>query len=1135
MAQRDDDPQIVVRRIADPRNLNRVAAKGTGKSGGTSGAQTTPHQPVEMPNTLRSRSTVRIVEVLSEGVVYGFANVDTIWKGIYLDGTVVQDPAGNFQFTILAGDFRWGYPSQDAFSGFSIAESPFGVGVECLFAQPVVRNLNVPLSACRIVLQIPALYVNMSNGDVVGTTATFAIDISVNGGTWTNVLTEQISGKTMSPYQRAMRIELPYTEGSIQIRVENLQPPPSSDTASSIIWSSYVEIVDGNIAYDDTCVVTLTVDAQQFPSVPSRAYLLDGIMVEIPNNYDPRARTYSGDWNGGFYVQWTNNPAWILYALLTNERWGLGRFLDVNAVDKWSFYEAAVNNDTWVPNGLGGYEPLWACNCVINTRQDALTVLNAVASSMIGQLYFANGTVFLTQDRTVPIAARLFGPADVIGGLFDYAGSDYRSRWTAVPVTWIDPDDQYNQATELVVDQAMVAQQGYREAPTQNAFGCTSRGQAQRFGRWAIYTNQFETEVVTFRTGLENADLRPGDIIDISDPQRAGARLAGRTLAEPLPNAIALDRLPDAMLANMTGWTIYVTVGSAAGVVPPVILTLTNLAMIDQATGRIQVGSGLTQPIPIGSMWLAAEAAVQPTSWRVSGVKDLGQALYEVTATQWLWQKFEYIINGVLIPPPPFSLTPSGPLLPPSNLTHTEYIYLDGQGWPQFGVILSWSASPDARVARYQLELSGPAGDYRRYSQIAGVIQDVPTMRQGPWQAVLIAFDNIGRRAQPVVYNFTPRGLLDLPLPPAALYLTPNGPVTTLTWIPTGEIDVVYYWVKWSPRTDGTATWERAVTSIAQVNRNTTQVTTPTRAGTFMIKTIDALGQESADWEEAILLQQITETVKVLNRIEEPTWAGDRGGVWHQNLSELWLPPPSAPEPVPPGVFPGDRPQLALNPTATRVGVYGFSAGIDLGIVCSNVSMVGIVEGYGTFLGVVMATWVPLASATPLAQGFHNSISNWIPLASATPMARGSSSQWEAHIEMAVSQDGVNYAPWTPLKSTIITGRAFNWRLIGTLYDLQTTLRALRAEVQLEIPLRNVQGDDAGLDGTGHLVVTYVVPFLDTPTVQLTARQSLAPGGNIVITESDFAHFKVEHRNAAGAPVAGGSIDYFVQGYGGHA
>ena len=508
-------------------------------------------------------------------------------------------------------------------------------------------------------------------------------------------------------------------------------------------------------------------------------------------------------------------------------------------------------------------------------------------------------------------------------------------------------------------------------------------------------------------------------------------------------------------------------------------------------------------------------------------------------ATQWDVNKHYYVDNGWFIPEPPHSLIPTGPIMPPSDINYSEYIYLDAGGTPQFAVIISWTASRDPRVTRYQLELSGPNGDYRLYDTVAGISQEVPNMRQGQWTIVLKAFDSLGRSSVPISLSFVPIGLSARPLCPTAFYATPQGGnMVTLFWVPTGEIDVMFYWIKFTGIVGG-AVWDRATTSIARVDRNTTQVNTPIRYGTYLLKAIDSLGQESVDWIEVEVVPQQTERTIILDLHEEPTWAGDPGTNWHHNVGEMWMPPPHAPEPVPPGVFPGDR-GLVLNQTPTRVGVYDFANTLDLGDGGYTLAtMSAYVEGYGSYIGnIFMADWVPIASQDPLAQQsttIINRMATWIPLAIAVPLAIGSSPYWDAHIEARVSVDGTTWQDWFPLKSTVITAQKFEWRMIGALYDLQTTLRAHEARVVVELPLRNVQGSDVPLDSTGHLIVTYASPFVATPTVQLTARQSLAPGGTIVIIESDRTHFELEHRDASGAAVAGSSVDYFVQGYGGHA
>lgn len=1127
---------VRVERIEDPRPKSQVIArKGQGKSGGGSGGITTPHQPQEMPNTLRSRAAVKILELLSEGPIWGFVpqgNQSSIWQSVYLDGTAVADLSGNFNFALRAGDFRYGFPGQSNIPGYSETESEVSVGVMCQPFVPVVRSVDLPVTAIRYKVRIPALYENESDGDVVQASIAYAFDVSINGGTWTNLVTERIAGKTMSPYERAVHVYIPGGDSAttLDIRIERIDPASPSNRSAEIIFQGFTQIIYDHMAYDDSAVVSMTVNAEEFQSVPQRSYLIKGLMMQIPTNYDGHTHGYSGDWDGTFYTQWTNNPAWVLYNLMVNERWGLGRFLDVSGIDKWSFYEAAVFNDGWMSNFN---EVRYTCNCVINTRQDAYALLQSVASSMIAQLYYSNGTVFLVQDRPLTTPVRLFGPADVEKGLFDYTSSDVRSAFNAVPVMWNDPADDYKPAVELVQDNPLVAQQGYREAPQQQMFGCTSKGQAIRWGRWFIYTNQFETEVVAFKTGIENADIRPGDLIAINDPSRAGARLSGRILSTS-GDQVTFDKLPD-FETTVTIWQIYVTIGSAAEGEDPTVIVLTPVAWVDEANAVLQVSGIPVGGIPPGSMWLARSTDAEPTHWRVAQIRDTDNGAYEITATEYHVEKFSYIERGVLVPPPPFSLIPSGPLHPPTNLTLSEFIYRDATGTPQFGIVLSWSASTDPRVQRYQLEMSGPSGDYRRYAQISGVAQEVLNMRHGEWTVVLLAFDNIGRRAPPVTLTFIPVGLTALPQPPSALYLAPQGALTTVTWVPTGEIDVAYYWLKWSPLTDGSATWLRATTSIARVPYNATEIVTPTRAGTYMIKAIDALGQESELWAEAIQLVQRTERVHVIDLPQEPDWTGDRGLYWHQNVDQLWVPPPDAPEAVPDGVFPGDR-AVALNKTPTRVAVYTFPASVDLGMVTAGVSATAMVEAFGAFFGTVMADWVTLTSVDPLASGAGNTMSSWIPLASAVPLAMGGSSEFDAHIEMRVSQDGVTFEDWFPLKSTIITGREFEFRLVGVIYDLLTTLRAVSVSVTIEVPLRNLQGDDVALNAvTGALTVTYPIPFMVTPTVQITARQSLSAGGNIVITASDETHFTVQHRNAAGANVGGGSIDYFVQGYGGHA
>jgi predicted phage tail protein len=1117
--------EIIVKSIPDPR---RIASKGDGKSGGGGGSQ--QHQPVTFPDTLRSKATARIIEVLSEGQIQGPVTPDNWWQSIYLDGTQVADDNGTMQFSIIQADSRLGTPDQEPLWGNTISEAEVIVNVQTAYNVPIVRTLSDNRqTSVRYRIRIPMLYMQEDDGDVNGTSLAYAFDVRVDGGPWINYVSENLWGKTSSPYERSVRIFLPPYTDTCDIRITRLTPDAPDKYFYQLWFAGYTEIIDGGITYDDTAVFGVTIDAEQFPSVPQRAFHIYGMLMQIPSNYDGMNHVYTGDWDGEFVEAWTNNPAWILYNCLINERWGIGRYIDAAGVDKWSFYDASIYCDGLVPDLNEGQEPRWTCNTVISTRQDAWQVLTAVASGMLSTIYFANGTIYLVQDRPWDgNPARLFGPADILEGTFDYTGTDYRSQFTAAAISWNDPSNQYEPSIEVVQDQLMVAQQGYKETQ-QTAFACTSRAQAQRFGRWLIYTSQFEKESVSFTTGLENADLKPGDIISISDPGRTGARLVGRLMGDDGDNTITIDQNSSQMGA---GWQMMVTVGSAADGVKPrvIILTLTSYLGNEQ-----WIVSGKTIPLPAGSMWMSWNLdVVVPTSWRVNTVSDQGEGRYQILATEFHNEKFDYVDNAITLPFPSFTLYPTGPLAPPTNIQFTEFIYLDANSIPQFGCLFSWTPSADARVSRYQIEMSGPSGDYRKYLEVVGVAQEVLAMRQGEWLFQIRAFDNIGRRSAIASITFIPIGLTAIPLAPDAVYLEPQGGnMLVISWTPTGEIDVMFYWIKWSSKQDGSALWDNSTTTIARVDRNTTQTVVPIRAGTYMVKTIDSLGQESATWVEAIMTPQQTERSIFLQFDEAPLWQGDIVDNFHHNGDELWLPPPAEPEDVDPTIFPGERGN-AFNYAPVRVGDYDFYNELDLGAT-TLVNVSCDVEGYGILQGLVMAFWTPLAIATPIAAGSNYAMVSWRPLASAVPLAKGTSRNWDAHIDLRVSDDGENWESWNPLKSTDITGRVFQWRLHGLLYDLATTLRIVRASVTVEVPLRSVQGDDAPFDA-GELTVNYVAPFLVTPTVQITARQTLSPGGTMVITESDRDHFKIEHRSATGAVVtAPASVDYFVQGYGGHA
>ncbi|HXF66197.1 MAG TPA: phage tail protein, partial [Burkholderiales bacterium] len=372
----------------------RGAGGGGGGKGGGGGGRT----PQEAPDSLRSRAWARVIDVVSEGEIEGL--VDGL-KSIYLDDTPVINTDGSENFSGVTIATRTGTQAQDYVPGFAAAESEIAVATEVKAATPVVRSVsNTNLSAVRVTVSVPQLtYQDPSTGDISGTSVELAIDLQNAGGGWQEVRRDTISGKTTSRYQRSYRIELP-APGPWDIRVRRITPDSTqSNLQNKTFWDSYTEIIDAKLRYPNTALVALQVDSAQFNRIPRRGYDIRGLRVRVPVNYDPDTRSYSGIWDGTWKIAWTDNPAWCFYDLLTNERYGLGAYIDEVQVDKWALYEIARYCDELVPDGFGGTEPRFTCNLYLQTRQEAFTVLQQMAAIFRGMVWWSQGALTAVADK----------------------------------------------------------------------------------------------------------------------------------------------------------------------------------------------------------------------------------------------------------------------------------------------------------------------------------------------------------------------------------------------------------------------------------------------------------------------------------------------------------------------------------------------------------------------------------------------------------------------------------------------------------------------------------------------------------------------------------------------------------------
>ncbi|WP_419844139.1 TipJ family phage tail tip protein [Actinobacillus pleuropneumoniae] len=487
--------------------------------GGSSGGSS--HTPVEAPESGRSSQRVKIVEVISEGQIGGLVNG---LKSVYLDNTPVQNSDGTYNFKNVEAEGRLGTQDQDVMSDFDTTEKEVSVGAEVRKTTPLTRTVtDANVTRLRLTLGVQSLFKQEDNGDTNGASVDFKITV---GNATYNL---NINGKYSSQYLRTIYIEnlpqVPFT-----VRVERLNADSDSQRLQNkTVWASYTEIIDTDFAYPNTAYVGIKFNSENFSSIPTRGYEIFGIEVKLPSNYDPETRKYTGLWDGTFKIAWTNNPAWVLLDILTNKRYGLGERLGDFGVDKWALYSIAQYCDQLVPDGYGNMEPRFTCNFWMTEQRSAYDVISDLCSIFRG-IPVWNGTemTFIIDRPADPVWT--YTNANVINGEFSRQYSAKKSRHNAIQVEYKDKDNAYQSAIEYVSDNDLIRKNGFNLLKV-TAFGCTSRGQAYRTGRWILETEKLETETVTFSVGSEGLMHIPGDIIRVTDNHFAGTNLGGRVLS----------------------------------------------------------------------------------------------------------------------------------------------------------------------------------------------------------------------------------------------------------------------------------------------------------------------------------------------------------------------------------------------------------------------------------------------------------------------------------------------------------------------------------------------------------------------------------------------------------------------------
>ncbi|MCA7012529.1 host specificity protein J [Dickeya dadantii] len=624
---------------------------------GRKGGSSSGHTPVEQPDDLQSVAKAKILIALGEGEFSG----GLTGQQIFLDDTPLLNSDGTSNFSGVAWEFRPGTQSQQYIQGIPGTENEVSVGVEVKSDSAWTHTFTNPqLSAVRLRIKWASLFVQQDNGDLVGNSVRYAIDRQTDGGAWETVIDTSVTGKTTSGYERSHRIDLPQSGSTWSIRLRKITADSNSaKIGNKMSLQSYTEVIDAKLRYPNTALLYIEFDSAQFNgNIPQISCEPAGRIIRVPSNYEPFSRSYSGVWDGTFKWAWTDNPAWVFYDVVVNDRFALGNRLTVANIDKWELYRVAQYCDQLVPDGKGGTgtEPRYICNVYVQDRNDAYTVLRDFAAIFRGMTYWGGDQIVALAEMPRDVDYH-YTRANVIDGLFTYSSSTTKNRYTAALVSWSDPANGYSQAMEPVFENNLVTRYGFNQLEI-TAIGCTRQSEANRKGRWGILTNN-KDRVVTFGVGLDGMIPQPGYIIGVADELLSGRVTGGRISAVNV-RVITLDRIPDAK----AGDRLMLNLPSGAA----------ESRTVQAVTGKnVTVAIAYSETPQPESVWVVESDELYIQQYRVTSVADNNDNTFTITAAYHDPDKYDRIDTGAVIDTRPISVVPAGSQGAPQNISISSY------------------------------------------------------------------------------------------------------------------------------------------------------------------------------------------------------------------------------------------------------------------------------------------------------------------------------------------------------------------------------------------------------------------------------------------------------------------------------
>ena len=858
-----------------------------------------PPQPTKTPDTLHSKQFVTFLDLISEGEIEGSASASkagitdknsTAYKNAYLKDVFLNDtpilgatasttdPQNiDFNFQDVTFNSRHGTANQTKIDGIESSSSSTPVGVTVTASSPVTRQItNTNVDRIKVTITFPQIQVATDSGDLLGDTVQFKISVQYNSGGFTDVHTDTVTGRTADAYQKDFSVKV---DGSfpVDIRVTRITADStSSSTVNSFQWTSFAEIIDDASTYANSAYNSLRLDSQQFTSIPSRKFRVRGIKVRIPGAGASSSGTPTVDTATGRIVYpdgyifngvmgaavWTSCPAMILLDLLTNTRYGFGDHITDSNLDLFSFVTASKYANTLVDDGFGSQEARFSCNVNIQSSSEAFDLINELAGVMRCMPIFSAGSITITQDSPKD-ASYLFNLSNVTSEGFNYSGSSLKQRHTAVAVSYFNMDSQ-DVDFEVVDDTTAQSKFGIITKQVK-AFACTSRGQAARLGRAILFAEQNESELVSFTTSIDaGAVVRPGAIIDINDPVRAGVRRGGRLSAVASTTVMTIDDANASDLATTNSPKLSV-------VLPDGTVETIDVSSISSA-GVVTVSSAFSQTPNVNTVWLLANTTVEAQKFRVITVEEQDGINFSITALSYVEGKYAFIEDGSSLPTRTVSvLNELKP--PPSNLSAVETIVpINNQAVSK--IFISWQ--PIVGVIEYQVNYRYQNGNFVS-EKVSRPDFQIFNSQLGTYEIQVFSYNIQGQlSATSNDLTFIAVGKTALPEDPTGLTIEPvSDQFVRLRFNPATDVDVTHggtISVRHTPSIDpAVATFSNSTEIIPKLSGNISETLVPALTGTYSIKFIDDGGRRSDNAARIIVTQPDPQPNQVILTEREDT------------------------------------------------------------------------------------------------------------------------------------------------------------------------------------------------------------------------------------------------------------------------